>query len=131
MFQAWPLTYSIIHLIVSLEHRQRLEFAEGSLNMENSMQIMQISQDMSLLAGSLIMSAIPTISLAIFVGAGMMAHSVQGFLGSASGAASRAGSEQSRGNQSLGNSSYDNHSYSNISANKWNDRIEQQYQEIW
>ena len=126
MFQSWPLTYSVIHLIVSLYHKTQLEFTGGNITLANSVQVIEISQDMSILAGSLIMTAIPIISLSIFVGAGMMAHSIGGFLSPAMSSASRVAGEMARGSQSLGNSSYDNHSYSNISANKFNDRLDMQ-----
>ena len=117
--QLWPILYAILHLVLMIGNQKSLGFVSGSMTLNQVTEIDEITQEIAIVAGYMMIS-IPPIAWALVSGMQSMGYAVGNFLGASTAAASAAAAESSRGNYSIGNSSFGNHSYNNISANKNN-----------
>lgn len=115
--QAWPPLYAVLHLIVTLYNQQvLLPFDQESVKMMNYGQITSAQEDLSYIAGYL-MLMIPFLATKLLQGFSGIGHMLGSMTGALQGAGSSSVSEMTRGNYSQGNVSYNN-----VGANKLDTR---------
>ncbi|MBT4922421.1 MAG: hypothetical protein HON23_05345 [Rickettsiales bacterium] len=116
--QAWPPLYAVLHLIMTLYNQQDLiPYHDKGVTIQNLNSIEQVQEDLSLIAGYL-MLMIPFLATKLLNGFAGIGHMLGSMTGALQGASATAVSEMTRGNYSQGNVSQNN-----VSGNKLDTRF--------